>query len=44
MEKGLNSIIREKISRKFPAHFASAEFPCDNAAGVAIIGYLKNKR
>ena len=39
-----NSIIREKISRKFPAHFASAEFSCDNAAGVAIIGYLKNKR
>ena len=39
-----NSIIREKISRKFPAHFASAEFSCDNAAGVAIIGFLKNKR
>lgn len=39
-----NTIIREKISSRFPAHFASAEFSCDNAAGVAIIGYLKNKQ
>ena len=39
-----NTIIHEKISRLFPAHFASAEFSCDNAAGVAIIGYLKNKQ
>ena len=39
-----NTIIREKIGSRFPAHFASAEFSCDNAAGVAIIGYLKNKQ
>lgn len=38
-----NSIIRERISNKFAGHFASAEFSCDNAAGVAILGYLKNK-
>ncbi|MGN1442315.1 MAG: peptidase M22 [Acutalibacteraceae bacterium] len=38
-----NTIIREKISSRFPAYFASAEFSSDNAAGVAIIGYLKNK-
>lgn len=38
-----NSIISERISSKYSGHFASAEFSCDNAAGVAIIGYLKNK-
>ena len=36
-------IIREKILIKFPdSYFAKPEFSCDNAAGVAIYGYLKN--
>lgn len=36
-------IIREKIISRFgKAAFAQPEFSCDNAAGVAIYGYLKN--
>lgn len=36
-----NSIISEKLSKKYGAYFAKPEFSCDNAAGVAIYGYLK---
>ncbi len=36
-----NSIIREKIQRKFGASFAKPEFSCDNAAGIAILTALK---
>lgn len=37
-------LIREKIiSRIGNTYFAKPEFSCDNAAGVAIYGYLKNK-
>ncbi len=36
-------IIRERIISRFPrASFAEPEFSCDNAAGVAIYGYLKS--
>lgn len=36
-------IIRQKIISRFPeASFAAPEFSCDNAAGVAIYGYLKS--
>ena len=36
-------IIRERILSEYPdAYFAQPEFSCDNAAGVAIYGYLKN--
>ncbi len=36
-------IIRKKIISRFPkASFAAPEFSCDNAAGVAIYGYLKS--
>lgn len=38
-----NSIIREKFQNKYGAYFAAPEFSSDNAAGVAVIGYLKNK-
>lgn len=39
-----NSIIRERFKEKYNAVFAKPEFSCDNAAGVAIIGYHKGKR
>ena len=37
-----DTLIREKIISRFPsAGFAQPQFSCDNAAGVAIYGYLK---
>lgn len=36
-----NSIISARFREKFSAVFAPAQFSSDNAAGVAIIGYLK---
>ena len=36
-------IIRDRIISRFPeASFAEPQFSCDNAAGVAIYGYLKS--
>ncbi|MDE5619710.1 MAG: peptidase M22 [Ruminococcus sp.] len=38
-----DAIIRQKIISRFgKAYFAQPEFSCDNAAGVAIYGYLKS--
>lgn len=37
-----NSIIKERISRKYGAYFAAPEFSCDNAGGIAIYAYLKD--
>ena len=38
-----DKIIRDKIVSNFEsAEFAAPEFSCDNAAGVAIFGYLKH--
>lgn len=40
-----DSIIRQKIISRFgKARFAEPEFSCDNAAGVAIYGYLKSQK
>lgn len=36
-----NSIIRNKIQSRFNAAFAKPEFSCDNAAGTALLAYLK---
>lgn len=36
-----NSIIREKIQRRFNASFAEPDFSCDNAAGIALLAALK---
>lgn len=36
-----NSIIRNRIQNKFGAAFAKPEFSCDNAAGTALLAYLK---
>ena len=38
-----NSIIKEKFSKKYKGIFAAPEFSADNAAGVAILTYLKAK-
>lgn len=38
-----NSLLRKNVSDKFNAYFAQPEFSLDNAAGVAIYGYLKSK-
>ena len=36
-------IIRDRIISRYPsASFAQPQFSCDNAAGVAIYGYLKH--
>ncbi|MDE6751307.1 MAG: peptidase M22 [Eubacterium sp.] len=37
-----NSIIKEKIGKKYNAYFAKPEYSCDNAAGIAIYAYLKS--
>ncbi len=36
-----NSIIREKLTRSLGAYFAPAAYAADNAAGVAVYGYLQ---
>lgn len=38
-----NSMIKEKFTKKYNAVFASPEFSSDNAAGVAVMAYLKDK-
>ncbi|MGN1418912.1 MAG: peptidase M22 [Acutalibacteraceae bacterium] len=38
-----NSIIREKFTEKYNAFFADAQFSSDNAAGTAIMCYLKSQ-
>ena len=39
-----NSIIRDKFQKKYNAFFAEPEYSSDNAAGVAIMAYLKDKK
>lgn len=40
-----DALIREKIISRFGnAHFAAPEFSCDNAAGIAVFGYLRQMR
>lgn len=38
-----NSLLRKTVNEKYNAYFAQPEFSLDNAAGVAIYAYLKNK-
>lgn len=38
-----NTMLRKVIGSRFNAYFADPEFSLDNAAGVAIYAYLKNK-
>ena len=37
-----NTLIKTNLVNKFSAYFAKPEFSCDNAAGIAIYGYLKD--
>ena len=39
-----NSILQKHFSEKYDCVFASPEFCCDNAAGIAYLSYLKNNR
>ncbi len=39
-----NTIIRNTIKDKYNAYFASPEYSCDNAAGIAIYAYLKDRK
>lgn len=39
-----NSLLKERLSQKFGGLFAYPEFSCDNAAGVALAAYLKDKK
>lgn len=39
-----NSIIRSNFRNKYNALFAAAEFSADNAAGIAVMAYLKSRR
>ena len=36
-----NSIISARLGKKYGASFAAPEFSCDNAAGVALLGWMK---
>lgn len=38
-----NSILRNTVKSKYNAFFANPQFSCDNALGVAVYGYLKDK-
>ena len=38
-----DKIIRNRLENKFNASFAAPEFSCDNAAGTAILAYLRGK-
>ena len=38
-----NTLIKERLTKKYGGLFASPEFSSDNAAGVAILTYLKEK-
>lgn len=38
-----NTLIKLKIKDRYTAFFAKPEYSCDNAAGIAIYAYLKDK-
>lgn len=39
-----NSLLRERLSEKYDSVFAPGEYSVDNAAGIAYLTYLQNKR
>ena len=39
-----NTLIREKITKKYNAYFAEPDLSCDNACGIAIYAYLKDRK
>lgn len=38
-----NGMIRSVLTEKYPAFFATPEFSCDNAAGIAILAAIKSE-
>ncbi|MDE5974468.1 MAG: peptidase M22 [Eubacterium sp.] len=39
-----NSLIRKQITKKYNAYFAKPDLSCDNACGIAIYAYLKDRK
>lgn len=39
-----NTLIKEKLTEKYNAYFAEPQFSCDNACGIAIYAYLKDRK
>lgn len=39
-----NTLIRNQITKKYNAYFAEPDLSCDNACGIAIYAYLKDKK
>lgn len=39
-----NTLIRKQITEKYNAYFAKPDLSCDNACGVAIYAYLKDRK
>lgn len=39
-----NTLIRKQITKKYNAYFAKPDLSCDNACGVAIYAYLKDRK
>ena len=39
-----NTLIREKITKKYNAYFAEPDLSCDNACGIAVYAYLKDRK
>ena len=38
-----NTLIRKQITKKYNAYFAKPDLSCDNACGIAIYAYLKDR-
>ncbi len=39
-----NTLIRNQITKKYNAYFAEPDLSCDNACGIAIYAYLKDRK
>lgn len=39
-----NTLIRNRITKKYNAYFAKPDLSCDNACGIAIYAYLKDRK
>lgn len=39
-----NTLIRKQITKKYNAYFAKPDLSCDNACGIAIYAYLKDRK
>ncbi len=39
-----NTLIRKQITKKYNAYFAKPDLSCDNACGIAVYAYLKDRK